>query len=133
METTNSTTKFDAVRSIPFSSLFMAYWGGVENRFGIITADGDIICTNILTRIDEPFNTLLPIGTDDKTGCIDLYTNQLVAPEFDDVELDDDGPIVFIKEGQRGYVTDKGEFVTVDQFDSDDKYIDVTIISTRLP
>ena len=66
--------KFDAICSVIFSSLFRAYWGGVEDRFGIITATGDIICPNILTRIDEPFNTLLPIGTDDKTGCAVLIS-----------------------------------------------------------
>ena len=124
--------KFDAICSVIFSSLFRAYWGGVEDRFGIITATGDIICPNILTRIDEPFNTLLPIGTDDKTGCIDLYTNQLVSPDYDDVDLTDDGPIVFIKDGQRGYVTDKGEFITLDQYENDENYIDVPVISTRL-
>ena len=124
--------KFDAICSVIFSSLFRAYWGGVEDRFGIITATGDIICPNILTRIDEPFNTLLPIGTDDKTGCIDLYTNQLVSPDYDDVDLTDDGPIVFIKDGQRGYVTDKGEFITLDQYEDDENYIDVPVISTRL-
>ena len=124
--------KFDAICSVIFSSLFRAYWGGVEDRFGIITSTGDIICPNILTRIDEPFNTLLPIGTDDKTGCIDLYTNQLVSPDYDDVDLTDDGPIVFIKDGQRGYVTDKGEFITLDQYENDENYIDVPVISTRL-
>ena len=125
--------KFDAICSVIFSSLFRAYWGGVEDCFGIITATGDIICPNILTRIDEPFNTLLPIGTDDKTGCIDLYTNQLVSPEYDDVDLTDDGPLVFIKDDQRGYVTDKGEFITLDQYENDENYIDVPVISTRLP
>lgn len=125
--------KFDAIRSITFSSLFMARWGGVEDYFGIITATGDIICPNILTRIDEPFNTLLPIGTDDKTGCIDLYTHQLVSPDYDDVDLTDDGPIVFIKDGERGYVTDKGEYITLEQYDTDENYTDVPVISTRLP
>lgn len=125
--------KFDYIRSVIFSSLFRAYWGGVEDRFGIIAANGDIICPNILTRIDEPFNTLLPIGTDDKTGCIDLYDNQCVLPEYDDVDLNDNGPIVFIKDGQRGYVTDKGEFITLDQYDTDENYTDVPVISTRLP
>ena len=125
--------KFDAIRSVIFSSLYRAYWGGVEDCFGIIAANGDIICPNILTRIDEPFNTLLPIGTDDKTGCIDLYDNQCVLPEYDDVDLNDNGPIVFIKDGQRGYVTDKGEFITLDQYENDENYIDVLVISTRLP
>ena len=124
--------KFDAIRSVIFSSLYRAYWGGVEDCFGIIAANGDIICPNILTCIDDPFNTLLPIGTDDKTGCIDLYDNQCVFPEYDDVELNDNGPIVFIKDGQRGYVTDKGEFITLDQYENDENYIDVPIISTRL-
>lgn len=125
--------KFDSIRCVLFSSLFRAYWGGVEDCFGIIDVNGNIICPNILTRIDEPFNTLLPIGTDDKTGCIDLYTNQLVSPEYDDVDLDADGPIVFIKDEQRGYVTNKGEFITLDQYENDENYVDVPVISTRLP
>lgn len=124
--------KFDSIRSIAFTSLFYARWDKVEDRFGIIKANGDIICPNILTGVDKPFNTLLPIELDGKTGCIDLYTNQCVLPEYDDVELDDDGPIVFIKDGQRGYVTKEGEYITLDQYENDEKYFDIPVISTRL-
>ncbi len=31
------------------------------------------------------------------------------------------------------YVTEEGEFITLEQYDTDENYIDVPVISTRLP
>lgn len=61
-------------------------------------------------------------------------TYQCVLPEYDDLEIDAEADIVFVKGDKRGYVTeDKGEFVTVEQYETDENFIDVPVLATRLP
>lgn len=125
--------KFDSIRSHPGCTLYLACWDGEKERCGIIAADGRIVCPNILTGISVPFNGIMSIESGDKCGVIDIDTYQCVLPEYDDLEMDDEADIVFIKGGQRGYVTeDKGEFITEDQYENDDNYIDVPVFSTRI-
>lgn len=124
--------KFDYIGSIPYCQLFVARWNGEKEHFGIISPNGTIICPNILTGYCEQTNEIMPIKNGDKWGVIDLGTIQCVLPEYDDLDMDVDDPVVFIKDGQRGYITENGEFVTVEQYKKDEKYIDVPVIMTRL-
>jgi tetrahydromethanopterin S-methyltransferase subunit G len=127
--------KFDDIRTYTFTTLFLARWDGVKDRFGIIAANGEIICPNILTAYgDQPCNGIAEIFSDDKCGVIDLDTYQCVLPEYDELEIDAEADIVFVKGDKRGYVTEEnGEFVTIEQYETDENYIDVPVFATRLP
>ena len=126
--------KFDFIQSLPFCTLFVARWDGEKERFGIIAGNGEIICPNILTGVSEAVNGIMSIESGDKCGVIDIDTYQCVLPEYDDLEMDAEADIVFVKGDKRGYVTeDKGEFVTVEQYETDENYIDVPVLATRLP
>jgi len=126
--------KFDFIQSLPFCTLFAARWDGEKDRFGIIAGNGEIICPNILTGVSETVNGIMSIQNGDKCGVIDIDTYQCVLPEYDDLELDAETDIVFIKGDKRGYVIEEnGEFVTVEQYENDDNYIDVPVFATRLP
>ena len=101
---------------------------------GIIAGNGEIICPNILTGVSEAVNGIMSIESGDKCGVIDIDSYQCVLPEYDDLEMDAEADIVFVKGDKRGYVTeDKGEFVTVEQYETDENYIDVPVFATRLP
>jgi len=125
--------KFDYIGSIPFCQLFVARWDGVKEKIGIISPNGTVICPNVLTGYCEQTNEILPIKNGDKWGVIDLGNLQCVLPEYDDLEMDVEADVVFVKDGKRGYITEDGEFVTVEQYEKDGKYIDVPVISTYLP
>ena len=126
--------KFDFIQSLPFCSLFVARWDGEKERFGIIAGNGEIICPNILTGVSEAVNGIMSIESGDKCGVIDIDTYQCVLPEYDDLEMDAEADIVFVKGDKRGYVTEeKGEFVTVEQYETDESFIDVPVFATRLP
>lgn len=126
--------KFDSIHSHPFCMLFVARWDGEKERFGIIAENGEVVCPNILTGISEPVNGIMSIESGDKFGVIDIDTYQCVLPEYDDLEIDTEADIVFIKGEQRGYVTEeKCEFVSIEQYETDEKYIDVPVLATRLP
>ena len=127
--------KFDDIRTYTFTSLFLARWDGEKERFGIIAANGEVICPNILTSYDAmPCNGIAQLFSRDKYGVLDICTNQCVLPEYDDLEMDAEADIVFVKDGQRGYIIEgTGEFVPVEQYESDEKYIDVPVLGTWLP
>lgn len=126
--------KFDSIHSHPFCTLFVARWDGEKERFGVIAGNGEVVCPNILTGISEVVNGIMSIESGDKFGVIDIDTYQCVLPEYDDLEIDTEADIVFIKGEQRGYVTEeKGEFVSIEQYETDEKYIDVPVLATRLP
>ena len=126
--------KYDDIRSYTFTTLYLARWDGEKERFGIIAANGEVICPNILTSYDaQPCNGISQIFSGDKYGVIDLDTYQCVLPEYDGIEMDADADIIFIKGDQRGYITEeKGEFVTVEQYENDENYIDEPVLATRL-
>ena len=123
--------KYDHMASLePFTTLFLARWDGEKDCFGVVAFYGAIICPNILTSYCEPFSRIVIIKSDDKYGVIDSETNQCVLPEYDDVEIDVDADVIFHKDGQKGYVTDKGEFISINQYETDEKYIDVNLVTT---
>lgn len=125
--------KFDYIRSHPGCSLFVARWGEEKKRFGIITAIGKIICPNILTSLDIPVNGIMTIESDGKCGVIDIETYQCVLPEYDELEMDAEDYITFVKGDQKGYITEeKGEYVPVEQYENDENYFDVSVLATRL-
>ena len=125
--------KFDSISSLGFANFYVARWGGEKDHFGIIEVDGEVICPNILTCIDEPFNDITIITNVDKFGIIDIRTHQCVLPEYDSVNLDEQADVIFYKGDQRGYITKgDGKFITLEQYKNDDKYEDIPMIATRL-
>ena len=101
--------KFDDIRTYTFTTLFLARWDGVKERFGIIAANGEVICPNILTSYDaQPCNGIAQLFSGDKYGVIDLDTYQCVLPEYDELEMDAEADIIFHKGDQKGYVTEEG-------------------------
>lgn len=124
--------KYDWIESVRFSSLYWARWDGVEGRYGIIAANGTVICPNILTSYYEPFNDILVIENDKKKGVIDLDTYQCVLPEYDDLDMEPDELIVFRKDGKEWYITDEGERITKDQYENDENYGDAYCLNASI-
>ena len=125
--------KYDHIKHLPYTSLYLAFWGGEKKCFGVIAVDGSVVCPNILTSYTEYVNGIVAIQSNDKHGVIDAYSHQCILPEYDDVELDSEGAVIFYKDGQKGYVSTKGEFITVDQYENGNEYDDADLISTWLP
>lgn len=106
------------------TSLYFAQWDGDKEHYGFIDAHGDVVCPNILTGFSEAeINNIIFIESHGKYGVIDADTHLCVLPEYDDVESSPDDFIVFRKDGKEGYITDKGVFVTKEQYENEeDKY-----------
>ena len=114
---------FDDLSWLHFSDLFVAKWDGDKEHFGFVDAHGDVVCPNILTGFSEAkINNIIFTESDGKYGVIDGRTHLCVFPEFDDVESSPDEYIVFRINGKEGYITDKGEFVTKEQVEKDERY-----------
>ena len=114
--------KFDAIRSIPATSLFLARWGDEKERFGLINVRGEVICPTILTGYaNKPFIDVMTIQSGDKVGIIDTETNRCVLPEYDNLYFDKNNYVIFIKGDQKGYVSKEGEYVTLEQYKADKK------------
>lgn len=122
--------KYDYIGSIYGTALYKASWDGAVDRFGVIAANGNIICPNILTSYYEPFNGILIIESEKKLGVIDLDTYQCVLPEYDDLDADPDELIVFHKDGKEWYITDEGERITKEQYDNDENYSEAYCLNT---
>lgn len=123
--------KYDDIRTLLYTSLYLARWGGEKKLFGIIAFDGDIVCPNILTSCNEVQCGLVLIKSNDKYGLLDVESYQCVLPEYDDIEVVDlaDGHVIFHKNGHKGYVTiETGEFITIEQYENEEKYGDFTPI-----
>ena len=124
------TFKFDWIESVRFTSLYFARWDGVKDRYGMIAANGNVICPNVLTSYYEPFNDIIIIESEKKLGVIDLDTYQCVLPEYDDLDADPDELIVFHKDGKEWYITDEGERITKEQYENDESYADAYCLNT---
>ena len=124
------TFKFDWIETVRFTSLYFARWDGVKDRYGMIAANGNVICPNILTSYQEPFNDILIIESEKKLGVIDLDTYQCVLPEYDDLDAAPDELIVFHKDGKEWYITDEGERITKEQYENDESYADAYCLNT---
>ena len=124
--------EYDEIQSMPFSPLYL-YGKGDKEHFGIITVRGDVICPNILTAYNDVVNGIVATKGDEKYGAVDIETYQCVLPEYDAVEVETEGNVLFYKNGQKGYVTVEGEFITLEQYENDDKYSDADFLCTRLP
>lgn len=59
----------------------------------------------------EPFNNNLVVVRDGKYGFFDLTTGAYISPEYDDFELEIDQYLEVLKDGVKGYVTQKGTFL----------------------
>lgn len=115
--------RFDTAAWICGSDLFMATWGGDKDHCGVVDALGNVVCPNILTGFSPvDINQIIFIESHGKHGVIDGGTHLCVLPEYDEVESSPDDFIVFRKDGQEGYISEDGEFVTKEQYENDEHY-----------
>ena len=110
---------YDAAEPIHGTSLFMAWWGGADKRFGIVTPKGTVLVDNILTKVYQAENGMMVIERDGKQGIIDLNSLQVVMPEYDEVFPEPDELVLFTRDGQQGYVDTQGRFVTLQDYEND--------------
>ncbi len=108
---------YDSAQHIVGTPVFAARWGGVKDRFGIITCDGTVLVDNILTKYYEVHDGIMVIERDGKQGVIDLNTFQVVMPEYDEVEALPDEYVTFTLNGVQGRVDENGKFYTLEEAD----------------
>ena len=108
-------------------------WDGVKGKFGYVTIDGKVFIPNVISKFYEPWNDFILLESDGKFGALDSSTMCFVLPQFDKVDCEPDTDAVFYKEGIAGYVVeDTGEFVSVDQFEEDEKYDNAYVFNTNI-
>lgn len=133
MGTVLSDFRFDHLFWNPFTGFFEAQWDGVKDKFGIVSNEGKVLIPNVLTGSYDPCNDFVLLVSDGKFGAIDVSTFCFVLPEYDYVDVDPDGLVVFQKDGVEGYVVEEtGEFVTRGQYEEDEKYTDVYVYNTNI-
>lgn len=116
------------------TDLFMASWDGDKKHYGFVDILGHVVCPNVLTSNDGmPLNDVMVIERDGKYGMIDVKSHQTVLPEYDAIDVEPEEYVVFHKDGKEGYITDRGEFVSIEQYDEDEegKYDDVYFLNCR--
>lgn len=124
--------KFDALRHVDSSPLYVAWWGNERDRFGLVLCDGTVIVQNILTGCSAPWNDIVFIEADGKHGAIDITTLQVVLPEYDEVYPDENELVVFRKGEVHGYIDTEGRFVTVKDYESDNYEGEGCFLSTTV-
>lgn len=112
---------------------FLAWWDD-SKKFGLVNKTGDVFIPNVLDCITMPWNDSVLLEGDGKYGMLDIRTGFFVLPEYDDVEPEGEENIVFIKDGIKGYVVEEtGEFITVEQYENDDRCWDAYVYNTCIP
>ena len=124
--------RFDYLLWNPFAGLYVAQWDGAKDKYGYVTKKGVEFIPNILTaNYYETTNGFLPLESNGKFGGIDVDTYHFVLPEYDDIDIDSDREVIFVKDGVKGYVVEEtGEFVSVEQYEEDEKYADAYVYNT---
>ena len=111
--------KYDRLTTYPYTSLFCFHADGKSDTFGILYADGTELVPNILTSCSEVCNGIISFESNGKYGVLDLDTNDVLMPQYDNLECEDlDGLITFVKDGVKGYVNTHNEFVTIEDYDA---------------
>lgn len=125
--------RFDLLIWNAYTGLYDACWDGVKGKHGMVTKEGKVLIPNIITRIYEPWNDFMLLESDGKFGALDVSTFCFVLPEYDDVDWEPDEYVVFHKDGVEGYIVEEtGEFVPIDQFEEDEKYVDAYVYNTNI-
>ena len=117
----------------PYTGFYKACWGDDTNKFGYITPQGLVFIPNIIDRCYEPTNDFVLLEGNGKYGGLDTRTFHYVEPLFDNVEVEPEEEVVFYKNGVAGYVIEEtSEFITIDQYDSDECYADKYVYNSFL-
>lgn len=115
--TTTNLSAFSDVKNIQMTSL-RAFWrDGDSEHFGLLLPDGTMLVDNILTKYYEPFGSCMIIERDGKKGVIELVTMQVVAPEYDDIDIAPGEYVTFTRNSVEGRVDQNGKFYTLDETD----------------
>ena len=115
--TTTTPTAYSEVKNIEMTS-FRAFWrAGDSEHFGLLLPDGTVLVDNILTKYYEPFGSCLVIERDGKKGVIEMVTMQVVAPEYDDIDLEPGEYVTFTLNGVEGRIDQNGKFYTMEEAD----------------
>lgn len=115
-----------------FTGLYWATWGE-SKKLGMVTPHGDVYIPNVLTKTYEPWNDFMLLESDGKFGALDVSTLHFVLPTFDNVDASPDQDVVFYKDGAEGYVVEEtGEFITKEQLEEDDQYVDAYVFNTNI-
>ena len=108
-----------------YTGFYKACWGDDTQKFGYITPRGLVFIPNIIEHIYEPINDFVLLESNGKYGGLDTKTYHYVRPTFDNVDVEPDEQVVFYRNGVAGYVMEEtGEFITIDQYESDERYAD---------
>jgi len=125
--------RFDFLLLDYYTSLYIAYWDGNKEKFGFVTHEGVLFIPNVLTKAHEPWNDFMLLEGDGKFGALDVRTFEFVLPTYDKVDYTPDEDVVFYKDGVEGYIVEEtGEFITKEQYQNDDQYIDAYLYNTRI-
>lgn len=125
--------QFDYLQWYPYVGLYLARWDGVADKFGFVTKDGKKVIPNVFDKYYEPCNAFMLLEGDGKFGGLDVCNYNYILPEYDDVDMEPDEEVVFTKDGVKGYVIEEtGEFITKDQYENDDNYIDTYVYNSFL-
>lgn len=124
---------FDHLQWYPYAGLYLSCWDGIKDKFGFVTKEGKKVTPNVFDKFYEPCNGFMLLEGDGKFGAIDTSSYNYLLPEYDDVDCEPDEIVVFHKDGKEGYVVvETGEFITKDQYENDDRYIDAWVYNCYL-
>ena len=125
--------RFDHLQWYPFAGLYLACWDGIKDKFGFVTKIGKEVTPNIFDKYYEPCNAFMALESNGKFGGLDVGTLNYVLPEYDDVDMEPEEEVVFHKDGVEGYVIEEtGEFITKEQYENDENYIDSYVYNSYL-
>ncbi|ADE81699.1 hypothetical protein PRMUPPPA20_08610 [Xylanibacter ruminicola] len=123
--------RFDYLQWYPYAGLYLARWDGVEGKFGMVNKDGKVFIPNVLTKLYDPWNDFMLLESDGKFGGLDISTFFFVMPEYDNIDAEPDELVVFHKGGVEGYIVEEtGEFITKEQYEDDEQYVDAYVYNT---
>ena len=125
--------RFDYLQWYPYTGMYVARWDGISDKFGFVNHEGKVFIPNVLTTLYEPWNDLMVLESDGKYGAFDTSTFFFVLPEYDQIDADPEELVVFHKDGKEGYIIEEtGEFITREQYENDDRYIDTYVYNTYI-
>lgn len=93
--------------------------------YGLMSDDGEELLPCIIDEIIKPFSLALYFKRGDLWGMWDFFSNTILKPIYDDIELDYDEwgspkPTVFTLNGVKGNVTINGDFIPSEELLSKD-------------
>jgi len=88
-----------------------------DGKKGYIKPDGRVAVPCIADEVFMIFDGLAYFKSDGKFGFYCIYTDKYYEPIYDEADNEDDeSPVSVVLNGERGYVTEDGKFITEEQF-----------------